>query len=163
MDLLTLAMLKKMQGSGGGSGGGESGGASGIYMAQITPAKDVKSLTIQHNLGTTDILFALIWAETFGNYAPTTNNAVSDVWLKTDIPVRVTSSINRENLEISNLYNTSTGNINSVTMKTAEGYLSRPADNNNFYFRAGTASGTAFYGSVTYTVIIMAASAFSGV
>lgn len=141
--------------------GGSSGGTSGIYMAKITPAEDVSTFNIQHNLNTTDILFALVWAETFGGIEPTTNQAVSNVWLKTDIPVRVTSSYNRENLETASLYNTSTGNINSTSMKTSTSYLGEPTDANNFRVRAGTASAARFYGGVTYTVIIMAASAFS--
>lgn len=141
--------------------GGSSGGASGIYMAKVTPASDVSTFDIQHNLNTTDILFALVWAETFGGIEPTTNQAVSNVWLKTDIPVRVTSSYNRENLETANFYNTSTGNINSVNMKTSASYLGEPTDANNFHVKAGTSSSARFYGGVTYTVIIMAASAFS--
>lgn len=32
---------------------------SGIYMAKITPAEDMSSLQVTHNLGTTDILIAL--------------------------------------------------------------------------------------------------------
>lgn len=147
--------------AGFGSGGGSGGGASGIYMAKITPASDVSGFNIQHNLNTTDILFALVWAETFGGIEPTTNQAVSNVWLKTDIPARVTSSYNRENLETSSYYNTATGNINSTSMKTSNAYMGEPTDANNFYVKAGTSSGARFYGGVTYTVIIMAASAFS--
>lgn len=139
--------------------GGSSGGASGIYMAKITPEEDVISITVEHGLGTTDILLAAAWVETLGDFAPTTDNVTSRVWLKTDIPVRVTSSSNRENLEMVTLYNRSNANINSVSLITSAAYCSKPIDENSFYIRAGNNASACFYGGITYTVIIIAANA----
>ena len=143
--------------------GGGSGGANGIYMAKVTPAEDIITMSINHNLGTTDLLLALVWAESLGEFVPTTNQALGNIWLKTDIPVRVTNSTNRENLEIQYAYNTSASYINSIGLKNSDSYVRNPVENDTFTIKAGTASGTRFYGGVTYTVIVMAASAFVGV
>lgn len=143
--------------------GGSGGGTSGIYMAKITPAEDVSTITINHNLGTTDLLLALVWAESLREFVPTTNQALGNIWLKTDIPTRVSNSVNRENLELHYFYNTSSSNINSVGLKNSTSYVRNPVENDTFTIKAGTSSAARFYGGVTYTVIVIAASAFAEV
>lgn len=70
------------------AGGGSSGGTSGIYMAKVTPAEDVGKMSINHNLGTTDILLAAAWAETLGDITPSANVTVAKFWAKTSMPTR---------------------------------------------------------------------------
>jgi len=138
------------------------GGASNIYMAQITPAENISTLTIEHNLGTSDILCALVWAETFGDYVPTENKITSQVWLKTNIPTRVNSSTNRASFEAFGTYSTSTSNVNAVALKNSMSYITDAEIGENIFpMRAGSYASATFYGGVTYTVVIMAASAFS--
>jgi hypothetical protein len=74
--------------SGYGQGGGPSGGASGIYMAKITPATNTNEMSINHNLGTTDILLVAVWAETLGDITPSVNITVAKFWAKTSIPTQ---------------------------------------------------------------------------
>ena len=146
--------------AGFGQGGSGGGGASGLYAAKITPAEDVSTITVEHNLGTTDLLLAAVWAETFGDFVPSSNQSVGNLWVKTDIPTRVTSSENRENYEAYWSYSTSTGNINSAGMKNASGYIRNPTEKDTFNIKAGSSSSARFYGGVTYTVIVIAASVF---
>lgn len=63
-----------------------SGGASGVYMAKITLAEYSNYLTINHNLGTTDILYVAAWLENKGDYAFEANGmTLCKMWAKTDI------------------------------------------------------------------------------
>ena len=100
-----------------------------------------------------------MWLESFGDFAPTANYTTGRIWLKTDIPVRVTSSVNRENLEAHFTYNTTTANINSAGLITSDAYYSDIVDENNLKFYCGNAAGARFYGGATYTVVIIPASA----
>ena len=68
--------------------GGSSGGASGIYMAKVTPASDVGKMSINHNLGTTDILLVAAWAETLGDITPSAAATVAKFWAKTSVPTQ---------------------------------------------------------------------------
>lgn len=139
------------------TGGGSSGGASGIYMAKVTPAEEVGSFTVTHNLGTTDILFAGLWAETMGDIVPTTSRAIMKVWFKTDIKnVRVGYGWDIQTTwDVTNNRSGNPGQPNSYA------YWSEAKDENNFLFaRPGSASAK-YTAGVTYTVIIMAASAFT--
>lgn len=149
--------------TGGGSGGGSgnSGGASGIYMAQVTPASDTAELTVTHNLGTTDILAAVCWAETFGDFVPTFDGAVVNVYAKSNVPFRMSSSSNHENFVAYAKWSTSGGNVNAVGQPVSYSYMSEPKDENTFIFESANAASAKYYGGVTYTVIIVAASAFS--
>ena len=144
----------------GGNSGGSTGGVNGIYMAKITPAENITYMDIEHNLGTTDLLFALVWVESMGDYEATENHSVANIWLKTDIPTRVTSSLNRENFEAQVNYSYSAKIISSVGLKNSGTYVRNPTEDNVFTIKAGTAAGTYFYGGVTYTVVVAAASAF---
>lgn len=66
-----------------------SGGATGIYMAKITPTENLTGgFPITHNLGTTDILYVAVWAESLGEITPTINVNLCKMWAKTDIPTR---------------------------------------------------------------------------
>jgi hypothetical protein len=144
----------------GGNSGGNTGGMNGIYMAKITPAENISTMDIEHNLGTTDILFALVWIESMGDYEVTENHSAANIWLKTDIPTRVTSSLNRENFEAQVGYSYSTKIISSVGLKNSGSYVRNPTEDNVFTIKAGTSISTYFYGGVTYTVVVAAASAF---
>jgi hypothetical protein len=139
------------------------GGASGIYMAKITPASEVSSFDITHNLGTTDILCALCWAETLGDTVLTANRITMKTWLKTDIPVRLTSSSTHPNIDIYNNYSASDSWISPPNQATSEVYLSSAKDENTFFIYCGGSASAKFAAGVTYTVIIMAASAFAEV
>ena len=142
------------------TGGGSSGGASGIYMAKITPASEVSSFTITHNLGTSDILAAVCWAESFGDVVPTADRTTMRTWLKTDIPVRLSSSSTHANIDIFNSYSVSSSHITQPSQPTSSAYLCSIKDENTFSFYCAGSANARFYAGVTYTVIIMAASAF---
>lgn len=140
--------------------GGGSSGASGIYMAKITPASDADELTVTHNLGTTDILLAVCFAETLGNVTPTFNGAVAKFWAKSDIPRRVASSWNEPNYDAHFSYNYANGIMIGGTPNSGA-YFCTVKDENNFNFARAGSSAAKYMAGVTYTVIIMAASAFS--
>ena len=78
------------------------GKSSGIYIGTVTPSEDATNITITHNLGSTDILFAAIWAETLGDVTPTFNGALGKYFAKTDIPARYSSTGNTENFNVHN-------------------------------------------------------------
>lgn len=143
------------------TGGGTSGGAGGIYMAKVTPASDSSYITVTHNLGTTDILAAVCWVESLGDVTPTFDGAVANVYLKSNLPFRQSSSVNHENMIAFAKWSVSSANVGTINQPTSATYFSAATDANTFVFApAGSASAKYFTG-VTYTVIIMAASAFS--
>lgn len=148
--------------AGFGSGGGSSVGTSGIYMAKITPETDSSSIDVVHNLGTTDILFAACWAETLGDVVPTFNGALGKYWAKSDIPARVTASVNAENFNTHNVYNTTNNNAGGGAPNSTA-YRDRIIDDNTFMFAQAGSAAAKYIAGVTYTVIIIAASAFPGV
>lgn len=148
--------------AGFGSGGGSSGSTSGIYMAKFTPETDRNTFDVVHNLGTSDILFAACWAETLGSVVPTFNGAVGKYWAKSDIPLRLTASSNGENLVTYNAYNTTNKNATGG-VPTSNGYVDTIVDDNTFKFRQAGSATAKYIAGVTYTVIIIAASAFPGV
>lgn len=140
------------------SGGG---GARGIYMAQVTPAGDVGSITIEHNLGTTDILLAALWAESLGDVVPTFNGCVANIYLKSAMPYRTTSSYSHENLMAYAVWSTSLNNVNAVGQPASDAYYFEIVDENTVVFPSGSSAAAKHYAGVTYTVVIMAASAFA--
>lgn len=130
------------------------GGVSGIYITHVTPEVDSNTLTIHHNLGTTDILMAAIFAETLGEITPSFNGSLVKFWAKTDIPVRVSSSANTENYCLASSYNQTNANAtNAVPTNTS--YWDYVKDDNTFEFNR-SASAYRFIAGVTYTVIIIA-------
>lgn len=142
--------------SGFGTGGG--GGANGIYMAKVTPSSDMSDLTIQHNLGTTDILIAVCFAETLGDVTPTFNGTLGKWWAKTDIPN------NRSGVGFDTLAAYNTANAYAILgAPSASGYWDKVKDENTFIFLQAGSAAAKYITGVTYTVIIVAASAFSGV
>lgn len=138
------------------TGGG--GGASGIYMAKVTPESETERIVITHNLGTTDILFALLWAETLGDVVPTFNGALGKFWAKTDIP----NARNAVGNNTHALYNTANAWVNLGTPTSAT-YWDVVVDENTFMFERAGSTAAKYIAGVTYTVVIMAASAFSEV
>lgn len=141
--------------------GGSTGGTDGIYMAKITPASDATELDVTHNLGTTDILAAVCWAETFDDVVPALDGSVANVYLKSSLPFRMSSSSNHENMIAFARWSVSSANVNTIGQPTSSAYFSKPMDDNVFIFDSAGAATAKYLAGVTYTVIIMAASAFS--
>ena len=134
------------------------GGASGIYMARVTPETDMKFLTIQHNLGTTDILLAAIFAQTLGEITPSFNGVLARFWAKTDIPMRLTASVNGSNFQSQFSYQTSTLNA-AGGVPNSTSYCCYVVDENTFQFTSAGSSAAKYMAGITYTVIIIAANA----
>jgi hypothetical protein len=132
------------------------GSASGIYMAQVTPAEDSYRLTVAHNLGTTDILFAMAAAETLGDVTPTFNGALGKVWVKTNIP----NNMNLNGFCWYAAYNT-TNNYAKMNSPNSVAYWDSSEDENTFRFNAAGAAVAKYIAGVTYNVVIVAANAFS--
>lgn len=137
------------------------GSASGIYMAQITPAEDTDEVTVTHNLGTTDILMACCWAETFGDVTPTIDGSVANVYLKSNVPFRASSSSTHENMIAFAKWSVASANVSTVGQPTSGTYFPKPIDENNFKFDSAGSASAKYFAGVTYTVIVMAASAFT--
>lgn len=136
--------------------GGSSGGTSGIYMAKITPAEDVNDFTVTHNLGTTDILLAACFAESLGDIVPDNGRGLGAVWAKTEIPN------NRGGVGYSFLASYyATNSAVTCSGPNSASYWHKVVDSNNFIFSRPGSSSAKYEGGVTYTVVIMAASAFS--
>ena len=136
---------------------GISGG--GFYMAQVTPESDMARITVMHNLGTTDILLASIWAESLGDAQLTADRIVMRTWLRSNIPFRITSSTQVPNIDVYSIYSSSAGYINTSGHPNSTVYLSEILDKNTFQFASGTSASARFAAGVTYTVLIVAAGA----
>ena len=141
------------------TGGGSGGGASGIYMAKITPAEDVGGLTITHNLGTTDILLAAIFAESFGSFTPGRNGSLAHLWAKTKIPIIRDGN----GYDMNFRYDTGNQYITYAMAAASGGFVKFPDGDTAYFPAASSSAALQFFAGVTYTVIIMAASAFVGV
>lgn len=138
------------------AGFGQGGGASGIYMAKITPAENLHGLTIQHNLGTTDILLVACWAETMGEIVPETSNTLAKFWAKTDI---VTQRLGN-GFSPGYSWNTTTQYASPVSPNAAAYETLQALDENNIYIpRSSSGNVTYYLAGLTYTVIVIAASA----
>ena len=136
--------------------GGGSGGASGIYMAKITPAEYIGGLTITHNLGTTDILYVAVWAETLGELLPDGTATLCKMWAKTDITTR------RGGNGFSTGYAwSSANNYADPNAPNVAGYetLSVTDENTIVLPRAQSGATTGYYAGITYTVFVIAANA----
>lgn len=136
--------------------GGGGGGASGIYMAQITPASDATGFIVNHNLGTTDILMAACFAESLGDIVPSFAGTASAFFGKSSIATRTGKSGHWGG----NYYNHTNSYVDSSGLTSAS-YHSYVVDENSFSFANAGAATRKFYAGVTYTIIIMAASAFT--
>ena len=143
------------------AGGVSSGGTSGIYMAKITPASDVDELRVTHSLGTTDILVAASWTEGLGDVTPNIDGSIANIYLKSSVPFGLTNSGNHENLLAFARWNVSGENVTTIGEPTSADYFSEVVDENTFLFRRAGSAAAKYIAGVTYTVVIMAASAFS--
>ncbi len=141
------------------TGGGSGGGASGIYMAKITPAEDMDRLDVTHNLGTTDILLAVCFAETLGDITPTKNATMARFYAKTDVPFRFGSTSSGDNYQVYSNYLVASGWVNGGGA-ASETYCCCAIDENCFRFIM-SANNIQYTTGVTYTVIIVSASGFS--
>lgn len=151
---LTTAMAALIAGFGRGD---SVDGTRGIYMAQITPAEDVDSLEIIHNLGTADVMLAAVWAKTLGGIVPVNNNTLAKFWAKTD----VTTQRGGNGFSPGYGWNTTNSYATSQAPNTAAYETLAITENSVIFPRTGSGSGTVYLTGVTYTVIIIAASAFS--
>ena len=138
------------------SGGGSDGGTSGIYMAKITPAEEVGNFIVTHNLGTTDILFAGLWAETMGDVVLTESRGIMKVWFKTDIR----NARGGYGWTIMNNWDITNNRGGAPGQPNSSAYWCKAKDENNFEFERTSSANAKYAAGVTYTVIIIAASAF---
>jgi hypothetical protein len=136
------------------------GGMDGVYMAQVTPDSDVGEIVVEHGLGTEDILLAACWIEDMGGYSPAFNGSVLNVYLKSALPYRMSNTVNRENAVIYGVWNTNSANVSAISQPTSNSYVSMPVGANAFVFDSAGAASAKYFGGVTYTVLIVAASAF---
>ena len=136
--------------------GGNSGGASGIYMAKITPAEYLGSLTITHNLGTTDILYAAAWAESFGDNGSPAGGTICKMWAKTDITTRRGGNGFSVGYGWNETNQYADGNLpNATSYETL-----KVTDENTIGLpRVQSGSTNGYYAGVTYTVFVIAANA----
>jgi hypothetical protein len=138
-----------------GSGSGDSSGAKGVYVAQVTPAENVGTITVEHNLGTTDIALAALWVESFGEVVPNISGGLFKCWAKTNIHNR-RGGVGFQALST---YDVTNARASDMAMPNSEVYWDEAKDENNFTFvRPGSASAQ-YIGGVTYTVVIVAANA----
>lgn len=155
-ELLTLAQMP-LEIASIETGGGSSGGASGIYMAKITPAQNITgNFSITHNLGTTDILYVAVWAESLGEIILTDSPTLCKMWAKTDITTR------RGGGGFSTGYTWSSSNSYADTQSpNVSGYekLTISDENTISLPRASSGSTTYYVAGVTYTVLVVAANA----
>lgn len=133
------------------------GGTNGIYMAEVTLAANSGWVPIDHNLGTTDILLACMWAETLGDIVPESGLCLGSFWTKTDIPNRRTST--GGNQTCANWDGTN-GYLN-FTYPSSGTYWTAMYNENRVIFKGGGSAAAKYVAGVTYTVLIVAASAFS--
>lgn len=136
------------------AGFGQGGGASGIYTAKITPSENINFLRVEHGLNTTDILFALCWAETLGDIVPTFNGTLGKFWTKTDIK----NNKGGDGTSACLVWSTS-AECAQITYPTSTTYWDSVIDENIFEFKRGNSSVAQYIAGVTYTVIIMAGQA----
>ncbi len=133
--------------------GGSSGGVSGIYIAQITPASDLATLTVTHNLATTDILLAAAWAETLGDIVPATTNTLAKYWLRTDIQTHRGGN----GFGAGYAWNT-TNSYAAPSAPNAHTYETLGIAENSVTFNRTTSGTTTYFlAGVTYTVVVVAA------
>lgn len=140
------------------AGYGASGGASGIYMAKVTPAEDTDALVITHNLGTSDILLACCWAETLGDTVPTFACALGKAWAKTDVG-NSRGGVGYNAYAAWNI----TNSYANISQPSSAAYWDGVEDENNFKFKQAGGAVSKYITGVTYTVVIVAASALPGV
>lgn len=134
------------------------GGATGIYMAQVTPASDLSELVVTHNLGTSDILMAVCFAEDYP-YSEIPFNAATmgKMWLKPEKPVYLSGTVKSTFFEAHLYYTVSSGYYRGG-QTTNTPYMSYVLDGNNFAFARHSSVG-GFPAGVTYSVIIVAGNA----
>ena len=140
------------------TGGGSGGGTSGVYMAKVTPATSVGTMDIIHNLNTAEILFALCYVEDLGDIVPTTSTTIAKAWVNTDVLCRY-GMTSYPGFNTTWKYDPSNSRAENMVI-TNGGHWDYVKDANTFTFSRGS-SGFTYMAGLTYTVIIMAASAFS--
>ncbi len=145
---LTSAVQSHVNGYGG------DGDASGIYMAKITPASDVVQMSINHNLGTTDILLVAAWAETLGDITPSDAVTVAKFWAKTSMPTQRGGNgfCPGYSWNVTNSY-ASPQAPNMAAYET----LTITDANNVSLNKVASGSGNMYLAGVTYHVVVIAA------
>jgi hypothetical protein len=132
------------------------GGTNGIYMAEVTLAENKGAVVIDHSLGTTDIMFAAMWAQDLNGITPDYNCCLGKFWFNTGIATRAGGN------SFCCQYNWNTTNgYASGGAPTSGAYVDRPDNENTFTFKLGGSAVASYIAGVTYKVVIMAKSAFS--
>ena len=138
------------------TGGGSGGGTSGIYMAKVTPAEDISTMDINHNLGTTDILLAAAWAETLGDVTPSANVTVAKFWAKTSMKTQRGGN----GFGTGYLWNMANAYANPNAPNTAAYESLTITDANNVRLnRVASGSANMYLAGVTYHVVVISANA----
>lgn len=142
------------------SGMEAGGGAGGIYMAKVTPASDMDSMEIMHNLGTENILLVACWAETLNEVTHAANGTLAKFWAKTDVATQRGGN----GFSPGYAWNVTNNYANPQAPNTGSYETLTIIDENSIDLPRGQ-SGTvsAYLAGVTYTVIVVAASAFAEV
>lgn len=137
--------------------GGGGGGASGVYMAQITPAKDIPEIVIEHNLNC-DVRAALLYAdeltvdaEAIGNPIP-----VLSVYIKTGLDVQVTTDVSTNAFTATSSYIYSVKVANRSSGVTSIAYLPSIINANTIAFLAANTATSRFKAGQTLNVIVIA-------
>lgn len=156
-DPLTLDAMAEAIGNIETGGGGSSGGASGIYMAKVTLAETVNKFNVTHNLGTKDILFALCFAEDLEGLTPADRSIMANSWIDTNMTVRYGYNFGGGFLSYWT-YDPANSRAQPVTPNSGS-YWDVVVDENTFTFERGGVGS--YMPGLTYTIIIMAKSAFS--
>ena len=140
----------------GRNAGGGGGGNNGIFTAKITPTSDMSWLTVRHNLGTTDILLAACFAETLGDVTPTFNGSLAKFFGRTSIPNQRSGA----GFNVGYYWQTTNSYAVGSQPSSASSYDSACGEENEFTFFRSLTTTSNWIAGVTYTVVIMAASAF---
>ena len=140
-----------------GFGQGGAGGASGVYMAQITPATDTNQIVIEHNLNC-DVRVALLYAdeltvdaEAIGNPIPVLN-----MYVKTELDVQLTTSLNANEFTAVSSYNYNSKVAVRPSGVTSSAYLPSIRDANTFAFIVANTAASRFRAGQTLNAIIVA-------
>ena len=121
-----------------------------------TPTSDSNTVTVTHNLGTTNILIAAIFAESFKGVELTSQAAAAQVMINTPYPQYGSSIFSTEKNIVANVSYDYTINKSKMSGLTSSSYIPSINDENKITFRQTGASTLRYAGGVTYKVIVVA-------
>ena len=134
-------------------GTGTSAAPPGLYIGRITPEENLDAFPIRHNLGTTKILLAALWAENLGDAAPESNHTFAKFWAATDVP-----TLRGGNGFAPGYTWNSTGGYTGPASPISAAYetLTISDENTVLMPRATSGSTTWYLAGVTYTAVVVA-------